>query len=171
MSMTGYMKTLTALLGTALAAATLTVGAAPAIAGDTKAKGATTAFTELPTKNYRLSAKFNQRGRLWSSGRHTGLDFSASQGTPVLSVGSGKVVKAGWYGPYGKAVIVRHLDGKQTLYAHLSRIGVKKGRHVHGGQRLGSVGSTGNSTGPHLHFEVRTAQGKKVDPRKHLHGE
>ena len=162
---------MTAALGTSLSVAMLLGGVTPALAGDTKAKGVTTQFTELPTSDYRLSAKFNQRGGNWSSGRHTGLDFAARQGTRVRSVGAGKVVRAGWYGPYGKAVVIRHVDGKQTLYAHLSRLGVKKGKRVDAGHKLGAVGSTGNSTGPHLHFEVRTRKGKTVDPRAHLRGE
>jgi murein DD-endopeptidase MepM/ murein hydrolase activator NlpD len=151
------MKKFTPLVGMGLAAALLVPAAAPATAADgDKRASAQAVFSELPTTNYRLSAKFNQRGRYWSSGRHTGLDFAAPRGTR---------------GAYGKAVIVKHNSGKRSLYAHLAKIKTKKGKQVRGGQRIGKVGSTGNTTGPHLHFEIRTKNGKKLDPRPHLRGE
>jgi murein DD-endopeptidase MepM/ murein hydrolase activator NlpD len=154
-------------------AAVLTAPAAlPAHAtdGDRRAS-AQAVFTELPTTNYRLSAKFNQRGGYWSSGRHTGLDFAAPRGTRVDAVADGRVVFAGYAGAYGKAVIVKHKSGKRSLYAHLAKIKTKKGKQVRSGQKIGKVGSTGNTTGPHLHFEIRSKNGKKLDPRPHLRGE
>lgn len=162
------------LIASGLAAALIIPVAGPVHAKndrDSKAAGVTASFTSLPTQNYRLSAQYNQRGRMWSSGRHTGLDFSARRGTPVRSVAAGKVIRAGWAGPYGNRVVVRHADGKRTLYAHLSSIAVKRGKTVSPGQRLGKVGSTGNSTGPHLHFEVHSKNGNHVNPRQFLRGE
>lgn len=166
------MKKFTPLVGMCLAAALLVPAGAPALAdaGDGRAS-AQAVFGELPTTNYRLSAKFNQRGGYWSSGRHTGLDFAAPRGTRVDAVADGKVVFAGHAGAYGKAVIVKHKSGKRSLYAHLARIKTKKGKQVRSGQKIGKVGSTGNTTGPHLHFEIRSKHGKKLNPRPHLRGE
>lgn len=125
----------------------------------------------VPVDRYRLSARYGQRGSLWSSGRHTGLDFSASKGTRVNAASGGKVTFSGSAGPYGQAIIVKHHNGLSTLYAHLSKRSVKKGKTVSAGQRIGKVGSTGNSTGPHLHFEVRNKKGQQVNPAKYLRGE
>ena len=90
---------------------------------------------------------------------HSGVDIAAGMGTPVKCSNSGVVVYSGWYGGYGKVVIVSHgtYKGKptSTLYAHLSKYNVNKGAKVTKGQVIGNVGSTGYSTGPHLHFEVR----------------
>jgi murein DD-endopeptidase MepM/ murein hydrolase activator NlpD len=94
---------------------------------------------------------------------HTGLDFPAPTGTPVLSAGSGSVRFAGWYAGYGYLVAVAHGSGVRTLYAHLSKLTVRLGDPVAQGERVGLVGSTGASTGPHLHFEVRV-RGAAVDP-------
>lgn len=166
------MKTFTPLLGAGLTAALLVPASAPAMAanGDSRVR-AQAVFSDLPTTNYRLSAKFNQKGRYWSSGRHTGLDFAAPRGTRVDSVADGKVVFAGYAGAYGKSVIVKHKSGKRSLYAHLAKVKTKKGTQVRSGHRIGKVGSTGNTTGPHLHFEVRSKNGKKLDPRPYLRGE
>lgn len=94
-----------------------------------------------------------------SAGGHSGLDLIAPQGTPVKSVAAGTVIHAG-YGyagaAYGNHVVIKHADGKYTLYAHLSASTVSTGAAVSAGQMIGNVGSTGNSSGPHLHFEVRT---------------
>lgn len=90
-------------------------------------------------------------------GGHSGLDISAPQGTPVKSVAAGTVVSINSSGsPYGLHVVVKHADGKYTLYAHMSAITVNVGQSVSVGQQVGNVGSTGTSSGPHLHFEVRT---------------
>ncbi|MEZ5117271.1 MAG: M23 family metallopeptidase [Candidatus Nanopelagicales bacterium] len=120
-----------------------------------------------PVTNFRYSARYGQRGRLWSSGRHTGLDFAAASGTPVRAAQDGKVVSAGWAGAYGRAIVIKHRNGAQTRYAHLSRIHTKPGKKVKAGQRIGRVGSTGNSTGPHLHFEV-IRDGRFRDPHRWL---
>jgi murein DD-endopeptidase MepM/ murein hydrolase activator NlpD len=112
---------------------------------------------------YRLTARFGQTGGYWSSGIHTGLDFAGPTGTPILAAASGKVVSTGYEGSYGNQIIIDHGDGYQTTYNHLSGIGVSVGDKVSTGDRIGRRGSTGNSTGAHLHFEV-TKDGKFVDP-------
>ncbi len=94
---------------------------------------------------------------------HTGVDMRASYGTPIKAAAAGMVVYAGWRGGYGKCVIIDHGSGIATLYAHMSRISVRRGQVVKAGQIIGRVGSTGLSTGPHLHFEVRKF-GRPVDP-------
>ncbi|MCX4713141.1 transglycosylase family protein [Streptomyces griseus] len=106
----------------------------------------------------------------WSSGYHTGVDFPVPTGTSVKSVAPGHVVSAGWAGAYGYEVVIRHSDGKYSQYAHLSALHVRAGQSVSGGQRIARSGSTGNSTGPHLHFEVRTGPGygSDVDPLAYL---
>ncbi len=92
-----------------------------------------------------------------SCGGHSGLDITAPQGTPVVSVAAGVVVSKNASGAaYGNHVVVKHADGRYTLYAHLSATSVSVGQSVSAGQQVGNVGSTGNSSGPHLHFEVRT---------------
>jgi murein DD-endopeptidase MepM/ murein hydrolase activator NlpD len=98
---------------------------------------------------------------------HTGLDFRASTGDPVRVTANGKVVSAGWAGGYGRMVEVDHGNGLATRYGHLSEINVKVGEAVKIGQVIGQVGSTGRSTGPHLHYETRI-DGEAVDPQKFL---
>ncbi|MGP4043600.1 transglycosylase family protein [Streptomyces sp. 2A115] len=109
-------------------------------------------------------------GSSWSKGYHTGVDFPVPTGTSVKSVAEGSVVSAGWGGSFGYQVVIRHGDGRYTQYAHLSAISVKSGQSVASGQRIGRSGSTGNSTGPHLHFEVRTGPGfgSDIDPVAYL---
>lgn len=98
---------------------------------------------------------------------HSGIDFSASSGTPVKTTADGIVAVAGRYGGYGKCVIIRHKNGFKTLYAHLSKIKVVKGQKVLSGDEVGKVGSTGRSTGPHLHYEIMK-NGKRVNPKKYI---
>jgi murein DD-endopeptidase MepM/ murein hydrolase activator NlpD len=98
---------------------------------------------------------------------HTGLDFRAATGDPVRVTANGKVVSAGWSGGYGRMVEVDHGNGLATRYGHLSEINVKVGEIVKIGQVIGAVGSTGRSTGPHLHYETRI-DGDAVDPQKFL---
>jgi murein DD-endopeptidase MepM/ murein hydrolase activator NlpD len=98
---------------------------------------------------------------------HTGLDFRAATGDPVRATAYGKVVSAGWSGGYGRMVEVDHGNGLATRYGHLSEINVKVGEIVKIGQVIGEVGSTGRSTGPHLHYETRI-DGEAVDPQKFL---
>jgi murein DD-endopeptidase MepM/ murein hydrolase activator NlpD len=120
-----------------------------------------------PIAKVKYSARFADSGGNWSSGHHTGLDFVAPDGTPVLAAAGGVVIKTGWDGAYGKAVTIQHPDGLKTKYAHLSKIGVKKGQQVVVGQQIARSGSTGNTTGPHLHFEVIKGT-KPVNPEKYL---
>ncbi|MGH8776913.1 MAG: M23 family metallopeptidase [Jiangellaceae bacterium] len=117
----------------------------------------------LPLSDYRVTAGFGAVGRMWSN-RHTGLDLSASYGTPVKSMSSGEVIWSGYDGACGNKVVVRHWDGTETWYCHLSRIIQRDGK-VMPGTVVGNVGSTGNSTGPHLHLEVHPDGGYAVNPR------
>jgi murein DD-endopeptidase MepM/ murein hydrolase activator NlpD len=94
---------------------------------------------------------------------HLGVDFAAPTGTPVRTVGDGVVQFAGWQNGYGNFIIVQHSNNQTTAYAHLSRIDVRKGQKVSQGDFIGAVGSTGASTGPHLHFEFRD-KGQHIDP-------
>lgn len=98
---------------------------------------------------------------------HTGIDISASPGTAIKASAGGTVVFAGWWGGYGKVVIIDHGGGISTLYAHCSSIYVNEGQRVAQGEVIAAVGSTGLSTGPHLHFEIRK-NGKPVDPLSYL---
>jgi murein DD-endopeptidase MepM/ murein hydrolase activator NlpD len=98
---------------------------------------------------------------------HNGFDFAAKSGTQVGAASGGEVVHAGPAGTYGNLVTIRHADGFETRYAHLSEVHVKKGDRVETGADIGAVGSTGHSTGPHLHFEIRK-EGKALDPRPYL---
>lgn len=98
---------------------------------------------------------------------HSGMDFGASYGSNIKAADSGTVIFAGWYGGYGNAVIIDHGGGLTTLYAHASRLNVREGQSVQQGQSVAAVGSTGLSTGPHLHFEVRR-NGSPVNPAQFL---
>ncbi len=101
------------------------------------------------------------------SGTHTGVDWRAPKGTTINASDGGKVIHAGWKGNYGYCVIIDHENGYQTYYAHCSKLIVKKGERVYQGQKIAEVGSTGRSTGPHLHFEVRY-NGKHQNPLKYV---
>ncbi len=99
---------------------------------------------------------------------HSGIDIGAPMGAPVVATGSGTIVSAGWLGGYGKAIVIQHNGVQQTLYGHLSEVFVQPGQQIEQGTVIGRVGSSGNSTGPHLHFETRTATADgwiAVDPR------
>ncbi|GGZ23093.1 hypothetical protein GCM10010300_78370 [Streptomyces olivaceoviridis] len=113
---------------------------------------------------------YHVAGSHWSKGYHTGVDFLVPTGTSVRAAAAGHVVAAGWGGSYGYQVVIRHADGRYTQYAHLSAIAVRNGQSVTAGQRIGRSGATGNVTGPHLHFEVRTGPGfgSDVDPLAYL---
>ncbi|MGN9790376.1 peptidoglycan DD-metalloendopeptidase family protein [Streptomyces sp. OZ13] len=116
------------------------------------------------------STAYRKTGSSWSSGYHTGVDFAVPTGTSVKAVASGKVVSAGWGGAYGYEIVLRHGDGRYSQYAHLSALTVRAGQQVSAGQRIARSGSTGNSTGPHLHFEIRTGPGygSDIDPLAYL---
>ncbi|MEJ2287243.1 MAG: M23 family metallopeptidase, partial [Deinococcales bacterium] len=118
----------------------------------------------------RVSSRFGWRALSVNGNHyHAGVDLAAPMGTPVHAARDGVVVKAGWGGTYGNVVFLDHGDGTQTRYAHLSRIDVRVGEGVRQGDVLGLVGSTGASTGPHVHFELRF-DGRAVDPLAYLHG-
>ena len=122
-----------------------------------------------PVEAYSLSAGFDSAGERWAR-RHTGQDFAVAIGTPVRSVGAGRVVRVSCGGGFGIEVVVGHNDGWYTQYAHLASAAVAAGERVLPGQWIGQAGTTGNSTGPHLHFETRlTPQlGSGVDPSRWL---
>ncbi|MEV4945282.1 LysM peptidoglycan-binding domain-containing M23 family metallopeptidase [Streptomyces sp. NPDC053755] len=117
-----------------------------------------------------ISTPYRASGSMWSSGYHTGVDFMASSGTSVKAVGAGTVYSAGWSGSYGNEVVIQHADGTYSQYAHLSSLSVSAGQSVSGGDEIGLSGSTGNSSGPHLHFEMRTGPGygSDIDPLEYL---
>lgn len=113
---------------------------------------------------------YGKAGSMWSSGAHTGLDFPAPTGTAVAATAPGRVTYAGdTGGSYGRMVKVRHSAGLETWYAHLSAVSVQRGQIIGAGDTLGAVGSTGNTTGPHLHLEVRV-NGQHRDPAPYLSG-
>ncbi|MFD4375697.1 M23 family metallopeptidase [Streptomyces sp. NPDC058486] len=124
----------------------------------------------LPVSGSYVSTGYKTGGSLWSSGSHSGVDFHAAYGSSVVSVGSGTVVEAGWGGAYGNNIVIRMNDGTYTQYGHLSSIGVYVGQSVEPGEQIGISGSTGNSTGPHLHFEARTSAdyGSDISPVAYL---
>ena len=111
---------------------------------------------------YRITARFGDLGPRWASGRHSGLDFAAEHRTAVIAAAAGRVLTAGPAGRYGNLVVLDHGE-VVTYYAHLSAVSVTPGQIVSGGEQVGAVGSTGNATGPHLHFEVRV-NGVAKDP-------
>ena len=118
-----------------------------------------------PSCHY-ITSQFSPRRKNPVTGiykRHTGTDIGAGYGAAVVAANSGTVTLAGWNSGYGNCIVIDHGGGRATLYAHLSAYSVSKGQKVTRGQRIGSVGSTGNSTGPHLHFEV-LINGAAVDP-------
>lgn len=130
---------------------------------------------ETPVNRYELSASFGNDGSRWAH-KHSGQDFAVPIGTKVEAAHAGTVVKAGPNGggdgpAYGNAVVIKHADGTYSQYAHLSKIEVRIGEAVKTGERIALSGNTGNSSGPHLHFEIRhTADyGSAVNPVGFLH--
>ena len=119
--------------------------------------------------NGRITSGFGYRRHpiLGTSRLHAGVDFGAPTGTTIYAADAGRVIFAGWYGGYGNTVIVDHGGGISTLYAHCSRLFVSSGQSVGQGRAIAAVGSTGLSTGPHLHFEVRQ-NGNPVNPMAYL---
>ncbi|WJV44880.1 transglycosylase family protein [Streptomyces flavofungini] len=139
-------------------------------AGRQEAEAATSSSGATAPVSGSIGTAYRASGSSWSKGYHTGVDFPVPTGTSVKAVASGTVVSSGWGGSYGYQVVIRHTDGKYSQYAHLSALTVKAGQKVGPGQRIGRSGSTGNSTGPHLHFEIRTGPGfgADVDPLAYL---
>ena len=124
-------------------------------------------FLAAPLRYTRITSSFGLRKHpiLHTLRRHEGVDYAAPTGTPVATVGDGVVESAGWQNGYGNVVVVQHNASYTTVYGHLSRIQVKRGQSVSQGQLIGNVGSTGWSTGPHLHFEYRI-NGRYTDPSR-----
>ena len=125
----------------------------------------------LPTVGYHLTARFGQSSGLWAH-NHTGLDFAAPSGTPIFAVANGVITETGYDGAYGNKTVETLPDGTEIWYCHQSTIGVNVGDKVIQSSQIGTVGSTGNVTGPHVHIEVRPGGGDPVDPYPEfvLHG-
>ena len=137
--------------------------------GNTSSQAGTGTYT-WPTPGYTwITSPYGMRFHPILNERrmHTGIDIGAPMGATIVAADSGTVIFAGWMSGYGQVIIVDHSGGLSTLYAHQSRLLVSKGVNVSKGQAIGKVGSTGMSTGPHLHFEVRT-NGTPTDPRAYV---
>lgn len=136
---------------------------------DEKGQSAKKALMRTPIDGARLSSSFGKRKHpiLGYTKLHTGTDFAAPRGTPIYAAGDGSIDTAGWNGGYGKYVRIRHNSEYSTAYAHMKAIkrGIGKGKRVRQGDIIGYVGSTGRSTGPHLHYEI-IRNGKKVNPMR-----
>ncbi|MGV9452262.1 M23 family metallopeptidase [Streptomyces sp. NPDC003635] len=190
-SRTSLLRTRVAAVAAALGA-TVVLGAGVASAAEpAAAKSVATAKTATaakaakkakavswvkPVKKYTKSASFAANGAMWQS-THSGQDFAVASGTQVYAAHGGTVVKAGSNGAgdgpaYGNAVVIKHGNGTYSQYAHLSKIQVKVGQIVKTGQKIALSGNTGNSSGPHLHFEIRTTAnyGSAIDPVSFLRG-
>jgi murein DD-endopeptidase MepM/ murein hydrolase activator NlpD len=150
---------------------TKTTSTAPKASTATQAADATSnlGYT-LPVDGATVGTGYKVAGSMWSSGYHTGVDFVVPTGTTIKSIAAGTVVSAGWGGAYGNQVVIQHADGKYSQYAHMSSLSVSAGQTVTEGQQIGLSGATGNVTGPHLHFEIRTTPdyGSDVDPVAYL---
>ncbi|MDH6626559.1 murein DD-endopeptidase MepM/ murein hydrolase activator NlpD [Streptomyces sp. LBL] len=159
-------------LGAGVAAAATPAVATPATVVHTQtvaAKKKAVSWVD-PVKKYKLTAGFAQAGAMWQA-THSGQDFAVPSGTNVMAAHGGTVVKAGGNGAgdgpaYGNAIVIRHGSGTYSQYAHLSRVDVRVGQIVRTGQHIALSGNTGNTTGPHLHFEIRTTPdyGSAVNP-------
>jgi murein DD-endopeptidase MepM/ murein hydrolase activator NlpD len=147
---------------TAKRASALAAAKAAAAAAEQKARESASRC-EMMISDYRITATFGQGGSRWAA-NHTGTDFAAPIGTPIRSVMKGEVIFADWAGPYGRQVKVRHENGTETWYNHMSKFSVQVGETVYAGDQVGAVGVTGNTTGPHLHFEVHPDGGPAVNP-------
>ncbi len=114
-----------------------------------------------------ISSRFGSRSSIRSSA-HTGLDIATSTGTPVKAAAAGTVTFSGWKGSYGKLIVITHSNGVQTYYGHCNALYASTGETISQGQTIAAVGSTGNSTGPHLHFEIRV-NGVAYNPQNYLY--
>jgi len=117
-----------------------------------------------PVPNYKVTTPYKREGKWWKLGYHTGIDYAAPMRTNVIAAVGGRVLYAGklspWGASYGNAIIVLHRDMTRAIYAHLSKILVTANQEIKTGERIAKVGNTGNSTGAHLHFEVRDGNKK-----------
>ncbi len=134
---------------------------------DLNGKSIIKALMKTPINGARLSSSFGNRKHpiLGFNKQHNGTDFAAPKGTPIMASGNGKVIRARWCGGGGNCIKIRHNSSYSTVYAHLSKFATKEGRRVTQGQIIGFVGSTGMSTGPHLHYEVHF-NGKPINSQK-----
>ena len=122
----------------------------------------------LPIVNGKITTAYKKLGKMWSRGYHTGVDFAVKSGTEIIAVADGKIELANWGKSYGIQAIQK-VEGGWVIYAHLSKLEVKPGDQVVKGQKIGLSGNTGNSSGPHLHFEMRNnirwSAGQDIDPK------
>lgn len=125
--------------------------------------------SRTPLDSYRMTSDYGMRNHPVLGGRrkHDGLDMAAPSGTPIYATADGIVEKAEWFGGYGNYVAINHGADLETRFGHMSRYTVSAGQRVRKGDLIGYVGSTGRSTGPHLHYEVRVA-GLAVDPTPYM---
>ncbi|MFI1731692.1 peptidoglycan DD-metalloendopeptidase family protein [Streptomyces acidicola] len=147
-----------------------TPGNEPTSASVTPSAEASGSGFMLPVEGASVGTAYKTAGSMWSSGYHTGVDFVVPTGTSLKAVGAGTVVTAGWGGAYGNQVVIQLDDGHYAQYGHLSSLSVSAGQSVSEGQEIGLSGATGNVTGPHLHFEIRTGPdyGSDIDPVAYL---
>jgi murein DD-endopeptidase MepM/ murein hydrolase activator NlpD len=121
----------------------------------------------LPIKDGKITTPYGKKGKMWSKGYHTGVDFAVPVGTDIVAVADGKIENASWGKAYGTA-LVQKVEGGWVIYAHLSKTFVKAGDAIQAGEVIAKSGNTGNSSGPHLHFEQRSnikwSAGKDIDP-------
>ena len=117
----------------------------------------------MPVEGYHLSATFGMSSSLWST-THTGLDFAAPSGTPLRAVANGVVIEVGYDSSCGNKTVLLLEDSTEVWYCHQTSQSVSVGDKVVGGELIGSVGTTGNSTGPHLHLEIRPSGAEPIDP-------
>ncbi|QIX26736.1 M23 family metallopeptidase [Nocardioides sp. JQ2195] len=161
-----------AALGIILSTSSLSVTAQAASDGKAPARPKTVASAVtieplpqwvLPVSGYHLTGTFGASSSLWST-THTGLDFAAPLGTPIVSVTDGVVTEAAYDGAYGYRTVIRMADGTELWYCHQNSLQTAVGETVGAGEVIGEVGATGNVTGPHLHLEVRPTPDVPVDP-------
>ena len=136
----------------------------PAAVESTYASAGTANGQVVPLAEYKVGHLYGVVSPVHTGGVHSGVDLSAPQGTPIYAVEDGKVVAAEWQGAAGKAVTIKTSDRHLVLYGHMSSMSVDKGDKVETGEKIGQVGSTGNSTGPHLHLGVTKPNGSLMDP-------
>jgi murein DD-endopeptidase MepM/ murein hydrolase activator NlpD len=159
----------------AVAEAQTQAGAASALSGSLAGFGASRAQVSIPSRmplaGMTLTSDFGMRLHPVTGRRaaHRGIDLSAPTGTPIYATADGVVSRASWFSTYGLYVAIEHGGQIQTRYAHMSRLNVAEGQRVKKGEVIGFVGSTGRSTGPHLHYEVRI-DGAAVDPVPYMNG-
>ena len=125
--------------------------------------------SSMPLENFRVSSSYGMRDHpvLRKRARHNGIDLAAPTGTPIYATADGTIERANWFSSYGNYIQIDHGNAIETRFGHLSRIVVSDGQKVHKGDLIGYVGSTGRSTGPHLHYEVRV-DGVAVDPSPYM---